>query len=366
MPSSSRRGLAHTIDPDFPNEPSPAEANKSFFSRIKEDVYAALLEYVGTSFFLLLAFGGVQASQSEASSTSQASNIVRDMYISLSFGFSLLSAVWLFYRVTGGLFNPNVTLALLITGVIGPVRFVLYCIAQLLGGITAAAIIYALTPGPLASNTFLGPGVNRAQGVFIEMFITSALVLAVLMLAAEKHSATPFAPIGIGLTLFVCHLWAVYFTGAGMNTARAFGPAVVTGFPYNSHWVYWLGPFLGALLGAGFYALLKQCVLLLPSNRVFIHTAHSRVFHLAKTQYQVLTAQPRSRQRRLSGVARRPCAPRPVGGAQLHVFGARPLPQYQWQDHDAACGEAARSKRDESSVIRQRSRCCPGQRLQGE
>ncbi len=152
MPSSSRRGLAHTIDPDFPDEPSPAEVDKPFFSRIKEDVYAALLEYVGTTFFLLLAFGGVQASQSEASSTSQASNIVRDMYISLSFGFSLLSAVWLFYRVTGGLFNPNVTLALLITGVIGPVRFVLYCIAQLLGGITAAAIVYALTPGPLASK----------------------------------------------------------------------------------------------------------------------------------------------------------------------------------------------------------------------
>lgn len=51
-------------------------------------------------------------------------------------------------------------------------------------------------------STFLGPGVNRAQGVFIEMFITSALVLAVLMLAAEKHSATPFAPVR---RLFSCN-----------------------------------------------------------------------------------------------------------------------------------------------------------------
>jgi len=78
------------------------------------------------------------------------------------------------------------------------------------------------------------------------------------MLAAEKHNATPFAPIGIGLTLFVCHLWAVYFTGAGMNTARSFGPAVITGFPYDSHWIYWLGPFLGSLLGSAFYTLLKH------------------------------------------------------------------------------------------------------------
>ncbi|KAI0710173.1 aquaporin-like protein [Earliella scabrosa] len=240
------------------NANTPAAPKPSLFSTVKGDVYAALLEYVGTTFFLLLAYGGVQASQSEAFSSSQVSNVERVMYISLSFGFSLLSAVWLFYRVTGGLFNPDVSLALLLCGIITPVRFVLYCIAQLVGGITAAAIVYALTPGPLASNTFLAEGVNRAQGVFIEMFITSALVLAVLMLAAEKHSATPFAPIGIGLTLFVCHLWAVYFTGAGMNTARSFGPAVVTGFPYNSHWVYWLGPFLGALLGSGFYTLLKH------------------------------------------------------------------------------------------------------------
>ena len=78
--------------------------------------------------------------------------------------------------------------------------------------------------------------------------------------------------------------WSVYFTGAGINTARSFGPAVVTGFPYGSQWVvcspllslsyvpdahllhlqYWVGPFLGALLGSAFYTLLKQYVSVLP------------------------------------------------------------------------------------------------------
>lgn len=76
-----------------------------------------------------------------------------------------------------------------------------------------------------------------AQGVFIEMFITTALCMTVLMLGAEKHQATPFAPVGVGLTLFACHLWAVFYTGAAMNTARAFGPAAVTGFHYPKHWV---------------------------------------------------------------------------------------------------------------------------------
>lgn len=65
-------------------------------------------------------------------------------------GFSLIVSAWLFYRVTGSLFNPNVSLALLIVGVITPVRFVLYCIAQLLGAIAASALVIALTPGPLS------------------------------------------------------------------------------------------------------------------------------------------------------------------------------------------------------------------------
>ena len=92
------------------------------------------------------------------------------------------------------------------------------------------------------------------------MFITTALVLAVLMLAAEKRQTTPFAPVGISLTLFACHIFAVYYTGAGMNTARSFGPAAVTGFGYAKHWVYWVGPFLGSVLGATIYTLLKQYV----------------------------------------------------------------------------------------------------------
>jgi len=173
-------------------------------------------------------------------------------------GFSLLVSAWLFFRVTGGLFNPNVSLALLLVGVIRPVRFVLYCIAQMAGAVAASGLLLALLPGPISFNTFTQQSINPAQGVFIEMFITTALVLAVLMLAAEKHQATPFAPIGIGLTLFACHLFAVFYTGASMNTARSFGPAVVTGFKYNKHWIYWLGPFLGSLLGATFYAILKH------------------------------------------------------------------------------------------------------------
>ncbi|OAX41461.1 aquaporin-like protein [Rhizopogon vinicolor AM-OR11-026] len=236
------------------NAPSPY-STRVLFSTFKLDCKAAVLEFVGTTFFLLLGLGGIQAAHADMAVSG--SSVEFSLYAATSMGLSLLVSAWLFYRITGGLFNPNITLALLLAGVVNPVRFVLFCIAQLVGSITASALLLALTPGPLLCNSFPQNGVNKAQAVFIEMFITAALVLAVLMLAAEKSVVTPFAPIGIGLTLFVGHLWAISYTGGSMNTARSFGPAVVTGFPYSSQWVYWVGPGLGSLLAAAFYALLK-------------------------------------------------------------------------------------------------------------
>ncbi|KAF8602330.1 putative aquaporin 1 [Ceratobasidium sp. AG-I] len=244
--------------------------SKSLFGDIKGDVHAATLEFIGTALWLLLSLGGVQSAAFSASAhSSEPTTIVHGhvvgkvptidqmLFSAASLGFGLLVSVWLFYRVTGGIFNPAVSTGLLLIGAIGPVRWALYCIAQLLGSIVASALLLALLPGPLVVSTTLATGVNAAQGVFIEAFLTAALVLAVLMLAAEKHRSTPFAPIGIGLTLFVGQLWGGLYTGAAMNTARAFGPAVVTGFD-EEHWVYWVGPFVGSLMATAFYSVLKH------------------------------------------------------------------------------------------------------------
>ncbi|KAA1467158.1 aquaporin-like protein [Dentipellis sp. KUC8613] len=225
---------------------------------LADDCFAAFLEFVGTTVFLMLAFGGVQAAVAAGSADDAGGAMQLLLFVALSFGFSLLVSAWLFFRVTGGLFNPEVSIALMLVGVIQPARCLLYCIAQLAGGVAAAALVLALTPGPVSYDTFLQQGTNEAQGVFIEMFVTSTLVLSVLMLAAEKHQATPLAPVGIGLTLFACELFAVRYTGGSLNTARSFGPAAVTGFPHSDHWVYWVGPALGALLGVFFYSILKH------------------------------------------------------------------------------------------------------------
>jgi aquaporin related protein len=122
----------------------------AYFSTFGDDAQAAILEFIGTTFFLLLGLGGIQAATGEATSSSEGSTIEQVLYISTCMGLSLLVSAWLFFRVTGGLFNPNISLALLLVGVIKPVRFVLYCIAQMLGAIAASGLILALTPGPLS------------------------------------------------------------------------------------------------------------------------------------------------------------------------------------------------------------------------
>jgi len=232
----------------------------ALFDNFTEDMAAAVLEFIGTAFFLLMGLGGAQLAKSEDFSSGRpASHIEQALYISSSMAFSLLVSAWLFFRVTGGLFNPDVSLALLLVGVIKPVRFVLYCIAQLLGAVAGAALLRGLTGKSLDPvNTSLHADINLAQGIFMEIFMTSVLILSVLMLSVEKHQVTPFAPVGVGLTIFATHLFASHHTGASMNTARSFGPAVITEFSASHHWVYWLGPFLGSLLGTAFYATLKR------------------------------------------------------------------------------------------------------------
>lgn len=120
------------------------------FSALGQDLRAAGFEFIGTTFFLLLGFGGIQAATSEVDVSDNSSNLEQVLYISTCMGLSLLVSAWLFFRVTGGLFNPNVSLALVLVGVIRPVRFVLYSIAQMLGAVAASALIMALTPGDLS------------------------------------------------------------------------------------------------------------------------------------------------------------------------------------------------------------------------
>jgi aquaporin rerated protein, other eukaryote len=126
-------------------------------------------EFVGTTMFLFLSFGGTHiANLPDALVTSPSgvkfvstSNL---LFISLAFGISLIINVWIFFRVSGALFNPAISFALAIAQVVTPLRAILLFIAQLLGGIAAAALIDGLMPGPINFTTNLSGGINIAQG----------------------------------------------------------------------------------------------------------------------------------------------------------------------------------------------------------
>ena len=149
------------------------------------------------------------------------------------------------------------TLALALIGGVTWTRAGIVLVAQLLGSMAASGVVAGLFPGSMAVSTTLAPGVSIAQGVFIEMFLTAELVFTICMLAAEKHKGTFLAPVGIGLSLFIAELSGVYWTGGSLNPARSFGPCVVLkSFP-GYHWIYWVGPALGALIAVGFYRFVK-------------------------------------------------------------------------------------------------------------
>ncbi|KAK4443372.1 putative aquaporin [Podospora aff. communis PSN243] len=225
---------------------------------LRNNTVAALGEFIGTFLFLFFAFAGTQVANSTvAAGAGTAPNLVVLVYISLAFGVSLTANVWAFYRITGGLFNPSVTLALCLVGGLPLLRSSIVFVAQVLGGIAAAGVVSALFPGEMKVGTALGGGTSVVQGLFIEMFLTAELVFVIIMLAAEKHKSTFLAPLGIGISFFLAELVGVYFTGGSLNFARSFGPAVVNGNFPGYFWIYALGPMLGALVASGFYSVLK-------------------------------------------------------------------------------------------------------------
>lgn len=146
---------------------------------------------------------------------------------------------------------------MMLVGAVPYLRGGLVIISQVLGGIAAAALVKALTAGPINVRVSIGGGISVAQALFMEMFLTAMLVFAIFMLAAEKHKATFIAPIGIGLALFIAELFGVYYTGGALNPARAFGPCVVARSFHGYHWIYWVGPALGSMLASGFYMFIK-------------------------------------------------------------------------------------------------------------
>ncbi|CZT15234.1 related to aquaporin [Ramularia collo-cygni] len=232
---------------------------------VKGHIVAVIGEFVGTFCFLFFAFTGAQTANVSSNPNTGTTVITQTaqknpsqlLYISLAFGFSLAVNAWVFFRISGGLFNPAVTLGMVIINAITYLRGVLLFIAQMLGAIAAAFVVQALFTGKLNVATTLSTTTTNAQGVIIEMILTAQLVFTIFMLAAEKHTGNFIAPVGIGLSLFIAELTGVFWTGGSLNPARSFAPSVATASFDKEQWVYWVGPCAGSILAVILFKVVK-------------------------------------------------------------------------------------------------------------
>ena len=176
------------------------------------------------------------------------------LFISLAHGGIIGVMIYTFGHISGAHINPAVTIPMMVTRKIGISDGVGYIIFQLIGALAAAATLKAILPELGAAVNFGtqgGPseilGKSVGSGFAVEAVLTFFLVLVIFMTAVHKRASPGWHGFAIGGMVFLIHLIAVPLTGASVNPARTFGPAVISGF-WEFHWLYWAAPILGGVV----------------------------------------------------------------------------------------------------------------------
>jgi aquaporin Z len=187
--------------------------------------------------------------------------------IALAFGLTVLTGVYALGRISGGHFNPAVTVGAVAGGRLPAEDAVGYILAQLVGGILAALVLYAIAHGKpgFALGGFGSTGYgSHSQGNFsmlsaaiAEVIATFFFVFIILSVTARKAHPS-LAPLAIGLTLTLVHLAIIPISGSSVNPARSTATAVValiggTNWPVMELWLYWLAPIVGGALAGWAY-----------------------------------------------------------------------------------------------------------------
>jgi aquaporin TIP len=213
---------------------------------------APLAEFLGTFF---LCFAGIAAILSNTPAVGAAMGILG---IALAHGLALSVAVNAFGGVSGAHFNPAVTAAMLITGRIKAASAAIYVVAQLAGATAAAFLCKSVFPVDAVAAANLGIPLPAAWAtpqvvLIVEFVLTFLLVIAIFGTAVDtRGQAVKIGGFGIGLAVTFDILAGGAITGASMNPARSFGPALVQG-DFQWHLSYWIAPILGGVAAALIY-----------------------------------------------------------------------------------------------------------------
>lgn len=190
--------------------------------------------------------------------------------VALAFGLTVVTMAYAVGHISGGHFNPAITVGLFAGGRFAAKDVIPYVIAQVIGGIAAAAVLYLIasgkagfdaTAGGFASNGYgeHSPGGYSLQSAIVIELVLTAFFLIVIHGVTDKRAPAGFAPLAIGLTLTLIHLISIPVTNTSVNPARSTGVAIFQGtWALQQLWVFWLVPLVGGIIGGLIYRCLLE------------------------------------------------------------------------------------------------------------
>jgi len=208
-------------------------------------------ELLGT---YVLVLGGTAAIVSAAAGDAPTNIVI----VAFAFGLALMAALYAFGEISGGHYNPAVSLAMTLDGRMDPLSMAGYWVAQIVGATLASLTLLVVTSTETVAGTMttLGEGVEAWEAFLMEMVFT-AIFLAVILKVTKSANSMKTAFLGIGLTLTMIHLVLIPSTGTSVNPARSLGPGIVGGV-WTDQWLYWIAPLVGAALSWGIYRLVTS------------------------------------------------------------------------------------------------------------
>ena len=214
-----------------------------------------LAEFIGTFTLIFIGAGSICADQYLHAANGGGAGLLG---IAVAHGLAIAIMVSAVGHISGGHLNPAITIGFWVTKRIGTFHTISYWIAQLLGATAAAFLLTVVLPETVWRPVGLGtpdlaPDFTRMHGMLLEAIMTFFLVFVVFATAADAKGAfSKIAGFAIGLTITMDILLGGPFTGASMNPARSFGPALVARH-WSNHGVYWVGPLVGGILAGYLY-----------------------------------------------------------------------------------------------------------------
>jgi aquaporin Z len=214
------------------------------------DTRKYLAELVGTFLFLVIGYSSVAAFG--------AAQVPGLLVVPFAFGFGLLAAIFAVGHISGGHFNPAVTVAAVLDRRTDTTDAIGYILAQVIGAIGAAAVVFVVAGQAAVAAGITHPGENITDigALILEIVMTAGFILVILV---STKRAPGLAPLAIPLSLVAIHFAAASLSGASVNPARSIGSALLGG-DLNGLWIYILAPIIGAVGGWALFRVLDEDV----------------------------------------------------------------------------------------------------------